>query len=573
MKRVIRKIKKYVETYILNIKWVKNMVMPVIMALIISTYLDVQCSQTSSQIANDSEKREGSDKMNSLKLFVLYFCFQYLLKYVVMLFNVHFIAVSMRSGFRNFFSEYLRIRYCDFHKIGVGEAQYNIVRRSGALSEFLASFVMYFMANMFFFLISLHSGITGVDFRTKVVIIMCIMIFIGFNVCIQYVRSKIRMKVNDGFQKNSNKLYDVLLNYEVIVAYGNEKNETEKYYQSMDYQVFYSTIYWVSYEIADALNNLAFIFFNIYMVRQLNMSGTVTKENFQEYTVLFTKLGERMFEMSKNIDDIFTQFTNLDQSMIDGLAIENEEEKLEINRFNNSIKIQDLQFSHADTLALENVNCEIKKGECIAITGPSGSGKSTFMKILLGLYDYNGDVLIDGWNYRDINKRSLRQLISYIPQNACLFDGTVLENLIVGNPGISGEKIIETVHAYNLENTFEGLKYDKMVGERGKNLSGGQAQKISFMRAVIKNGSIFMLDEATSNMDMKSETEIIELLRKNAVGKTIIVIIHNLKVLHMFDRVLYFNNNTLEEQGTFNEIYAANKSFTNFYDKATSQSL
>lgn len=566
MKSIKIKIKHYIDTYILKVKWIKNMFIPAIIAMIFYTFLDVQCTELSSDMADVTKGKKNTDKMSLLKIFILYFVTEYILKYAVLIFNVHFIAVSMRMGLKNFFNEYLQLRYSDFHKIGVGEAQYNIVRRSSALSDFLTNFVMYFIANVFFFLIALQSGILKIDFKTRIVIIMSISLFIGANTFMQYLRAKLREKVNNGFQKNSNKLYDILLNYEAIVAYEHEDEVGKKYYESMDDQVFYSRIYWVSYEIADAINNLAFILLNVYLVNVFNKNANVTKNDFQRYTVLFTKLSERMYEMSRNIDEIFTQFTNLDQSMIENLPVEDETGKMKIGRFYEMIKARGLRFAYEKTPVFDDVNFEIKKGEFIAITGGNGCGKSTFIKILLGLYKHEGKLEIDGQDYNMTSKKSIRDLISYIPQNSYLFDGTIMDNITVANKNMSNEKIMEYMKIYELDDMFTKLGYDKEVGERGKNLSGGQAQKISFIRAVLKNASIFVLDEATSNMDAKSEIKLIKMLRKNAGNKTVIMIIHNMNVLHMFDRIFFFCDKTLKEQGTLEELCFHNKEFKQFYE-------
>lgn len=563
-----KKIKYYIKAYIYDNEGVRNMVVPVVIALIMATYFDVHCSAISSQMTTKAKEEDDAGKLTLLKSFVLYFFMEYTLKFFVALFNVNFVATSMQAGFTNFFKEYLMIKYGSFHRIGVGEAQYNIVRRSTALADFLTSFTMYFMANAFFFIVAIHTSVAGIPFETKLLVLGFIMAFLCLSTCLQYLRSKVRRRVNNGFQTNSKKLYDILLNYERIVAYDNIDAECNKYWDSMNNQVFYSVIYWVTYEIADALNTVAFICLNVYLIRQFNSIDSFTGGSFQNFTVLFTKLGEKVFEISRNIDDIFVLFTNLDQSCISDFPMEKSDSLLRLNNFKEELKVEGLSFSHGDKLIFQNVNTTIKKGEMVAIIGVNGSGKSTFVKILLGLYDYDGTIKVDNQDYKELSRQAIRELINYIPQNSYLFDGTIMHNLTLGNKDLSHEKLVEYTRLYKTHGLFKELGYDKEVGERGKNLSGGQAQKVSFMRAVIKNSFIFILDEATSNMDTISELELIKSLREHATSKTIIMIIHNLSLLQHFEHVLFFNNKMLAEQGTFDDLYKSKDGFRQFYEES-----
>lgn len=566
MESVLTKIRHYMKEYIGKVRWVKHMIFPVVIALILATYLDVQCSSLSSQMTDDHVgQNDESAGFDLLKLFILCFSAEYTLKYIVSIFNVQFIGVSMRSGFTNFFEEYLAIKYAEFHKIGVGEAQYNITRRTSALADFLTTLTMYFISNIFFFVVAIYSGIAPIPLHTKLLIVCSILLFLAVSTVIQYYRAKVRKNVNLGFQINSRKLYDILFNYERIVAYDNLDVESQKYWSIMNNQVFYSIIYWSTYELVDLMNNLAFIFFQVYLITRFNQDKSISKDKYKIFVVLFTKLREKVFEISRNIDEMFTLFTNVDQSAIEGCPADNPTEGIILTDFRESLTISNLTFYQDDSLIFSDVNTTIRKGEMIAITGTNGAGKSTFVKVLLCLYDYQGTITIDSHNYSVLSKKSIRNLIGYIPQNSFLFDGSIMDNLTLAHKDISHEKLLAYTKLYQTHDLFAELGYDKQVGERGMNLSGGQAQKLSFMRGVIKNAPIFILDEATSNMDAPSENNVIRSLKEHAANKTVLMIVHNLSLLQQFDRIFFFDNKTLAEQGSFEELQAAKGGFEQFY--------
>lgn len=566
MNDVLNKTRYYFREYISNVGRIKILVMPAVLALIIANYLEIQCTNYTAQMTSQGANKD--DGFSLLKFYISFVIVSYTLKYVVNLFNIHFIAISMRSGFKNFFREYLMIKYASFRNIGVGEVQYNIMRRAAALADFLTTLTMSFISNIFFFFLVIHSVNSGVPANIKLILFFCLTVFLLLSSLIQFLRAKIRRKVNDGLQENSRKLYDILFNYERIVAYDNVDVECGKYWDSMHGQTYYGRLYWVSYETVGFINSLFFIFLNVYLIHHFNLISSMNVGNLKEFMMLITKLREKVVDISRNIDEICTSFTNLDQSLIEDCPLDDAGESLQLETFESEIQIKDLAFGYSDKLVLRDVNYTVSRGDKIAITGVNGAGKSTFVKILLGLYDYTGSLKIDGFEYTDLSKKSIRRLISYIPQNSYLFDGTIMDNLTVGNEGLAQEKLVEYCKLYNTHKLFKELGYNNEVGERGKSLSGGQGQKVSFMRAVIKNAPIFILDEATSNMDSVSEQELIHSIFTHMTSKTVFMIIHNLNLLHNFDKIIFFDNNTLEEEGNFDDLYRANGSFTQFYKRS-----
>lgn len=205
----------------------------------------------------------------------------------------------------------------------------------------------------------------------------------------------------------------------------------------------------------------------------------------------------------------------------------------------------------------QHLNIRIPAGQKVGLVGYSGGGKSTFVKLILRLYDIAaGEIQIDGQNIKEVTKDSLRQQIGMIPQEAELFHRTVMENIRYGRLNASDEEVIQAAkmahcHEFVME-LSEG--YQTMVGERGIKLSGGQRQRVAIARAVLKNAPILMLDEATSALDSITEQYIQDSLDKMMEHKTTLVIAHRLSTLKMMDRILFFKEGKIIEDGSFAEL-------------------
>ena len=207
----------------------------------------------------------------------------------------------------------------------------------------------------------------------------------------------------------------------------------------------------------------------------------------------------------------------------------------------NAVEIRSIRFSYTgEEDVLRDFSLEVKKGECIAITGASGCGKTTLSKLLLGLYPLGeGDIRVNGMSMRESDLADLRRQIAYVPQEPYLFQGSIAENIRMGRPEATEKEIREAAkqaHAHDFIMEFpEG--YDTTVGERGNNLSGGQRQRIAIARAILKDTSIILLDEATSALDNESEQAVNEALRNLQGQKMILMIAHRPSTIELADRV------------------------------------
>ena len=196
-------------------------------------------------------------------------------------------------------------------------------------------------------------------------------------------------------------------------------------------------------------------------------------------------------------------------------------------------------------------------GQKIAIVGPSGAGKSTIASLLLRFYNINeGEILIDDKNIYEYDLENLRGNMSIVPQDVILFGGTIGENIAYGKPNATEEEILTAAKQANAYNFIESFpeKFETIVGERGIKLSGGQRQRIAIARALLKNPSILILDEATSSLDSESEKLVQEALEILMEGRTSIIIAHRLSTIRSADQILVLDNGEITEQGTHTEL-------------------
>lgn len=213
--------------------------------------------------------------------------------------------------------------------------------------------------------------------------------------------------------------------------------------------------------------------------------------------------------------------------------------------------------SRKEMKVLKGVTFTADFGQKIAIVGPSGVGKSTIASLLLRFYDINsGEILVDGKNIYDYDLENLRGNMSIVPQDVILFGGTIKENIAYGKPDATDEEIILASKQANALSFIESFpeKFETLVGERGIKLSGGQRQRIAIARALLKNPSILILDEATSSLDSESEKLVQEALEILMEGRTSIIIAHRLSTIRSADQILVLDKGVIAEQGTHQEL-------------------
>lgn len=215
--------------------------------------------------------------------------------------------------------------------------------------------------------------------------------------------------------------------------------------------------------------------------------------------------------------------------------------------------------SRPEITVLNDVSFEAKAGQKVAIVGPSGSGKSTMASLILQFYHpQEGKILFDGRDADTYSLTDIRNQVAIVPQDVLLFGGTILENIAYGKLSATKEEIIKAAQRANAHQFITGFPegYDTVVGERGVKLSGGQRQRIAIARALLKNPSVLILDEATSSLDSESERLVQEALEELMKGRTSVIIAHRLSTIREADKIVVIEKGQIKETGNHEELMA-----------------
>jgi len=238
-------------------------------------------------------------------------------------------------------------------------------------------------------------------------------------------------------------------------------------------------------------------------------------------------------------------------------------------KLNGKIRYQNIRFAYPtrpEMEVLKNLNLEIKAGEKIALVGQSGAGKTTITQLLLRHYHANeGSIFLDEKQISAYDLQAYRQNIGVVPQEVILFGGTITENIAYGKPNANFEQIREAAQKANALQFIESFpeKFETIVGERGIKLSGGQRQRIAIARAILKNPSILILDEATSSLDAESEFLVQEALKNLMQNRTTIIIAHRLATIREADCIYVLEKGEIVEQGTHEQLLEKSGTYSN----------
>ncbi|MDR1630137.1 MAG: ABC transporter ATP-binding protein/permease [Oscillospiraceae bacterium] len=231
-----------------------------------------------------------------------------------------------------------------------------------------------------------------------------------------------------------------------------------------------------------------------------------------------------------------------------------------IHRIEGRIEFKNVNFSFDKTKkTLSNINLVIEPGDIVGIVGTTGSGKSTLVNLLMRFYDnYEGDILVDGRNIKEIDLQSFRSKIGYVQQEPMMFRDTIFKNIAYSNPDSAVEEVIHAADIANAHGFIAKLPdaYDTMLGERGVGLSGGERQRLSIARAVLKNPSMLIFDEATAAVDSETEQLIQEAIDRLISGRTTLMIAHRLSTLRKANKIIVVDKGEILEFGTQEELLA-----------------
>lgn len=275
--------------------------------------------------------------------------------------------------------------------------------------------------------------------------------------------------------------------------------------------------------------------------------------------------------MTNIVDDVFHRIIEHDSGISEFTAnirrVKSllEDEKLEKEKFGTkeyknikgNIEFKNVTFAYSKDKILNDISFEIKAKKKNALVGMSGSGKTTIFKLLLKQYDnYDGQILIDGYDIRDFSEKSLRNAISVVNQEPMLFNMSIKENLLMVKPDATDEQIKQACKLASIHDFIETLphKYDEIMLENNNNISVGQKQRIAIARSILKDTPIILFDEVTSALDKESKKNIEETINEIAKVKTVVVIAHTLDSIDNFDNIVCLKNGVIVEEGSHNDL-------------------
>jgi len=352
----------------------------------------------------------------------------------------------------------------------------------------------------------------------------------------------------------SNTLYETVTGNRIVKAFGMEKAEAGRF-RKITQRVFHVSIrqkltHALSSPLMEVLGILVVAAFLLY-ARSTQMSAGV----FIAFIVTLIKLYDPIRRMS-GISNSFQQAFGASGRIFEILSLETEKDtgSKALAGFSDRIEFRDVHFAYEpDVPVLDGISLTVGRGEVIAVVGSSGAGKTTLVNLLPRFYDVtSGSVLIDGQDLRSLRMDSLRKQIAIVTQDVILFNNTIRANIAYGDP-TAGEDAIRSAAKAALVDDFV-TDYNARVGERGLQISGGERQRISIARALLKNAPILILDEATSSLDAESEALVQRALYNLMEGRTTIVIAHRLSTVRRADRIIVLADGRIKETGTHEEL-------------------
>ncbi len=356
-------------------------------------------------------------------------------------------------------------------------------------------------------------------------------------------------------------LHESLRGMKIIKAFTMEKEMTNRHenaltdhYRNTMREVRINAFSSLMTEVFGGIGVAIILFYGGHLV----ISGEISSGEFLSFITAILMIYTPLKRLSRLHND-FQQARNVIQRVREIVLVEPERKGGIEKEIRGHIIFENVSFLYpsARDYAVNNINLEIMPGELIALVGHSGAGKSTLVDLLAGFwYPNEGHITIDDINTRDLSLKSLRRHLGIVTQDMVLFNDTSRANILFGRPDATNEEVIEAAKAAYAHEFIMELPegYETKIGEHGVKLSGGQKQRIAIARAILRNPTILILDEATASLDTESEQKVQKALERLMTGRTTIVIAHRLSTVKKATRIIVMNKGRIVQQGAHDEL-------------------
>jgi len=413
------------------------------------------------------------------------------------------------------------------------------------------------------------------DIWFGVITVAALLLYVALTFVISEWRTAHRRRMNDMDSKANTRAIDSLLNYETVKYFGNESYEAKRYdvnLQSYEHAVVTSETSLGLLNVVQAMVIALAVSLLMWRAAEGIVNGHLTLGDLVMVNALLIQLYIPLNFLGVMYREI--KQASVDMEKMFRLLGENREVEDKPGAAPLAVKGGAIRFDHVDFSydgvrpILKDVSFEVPAGRKVAVVGPSGSGKSTLARLLFRFYDVNsGGISIDGQDLRDVTQASVRAALGVVPQDTVLFNDTIYYNIAYGRPDATREEIENAARIAHIADFIARLPegWENTVGERGLKLSGGEKQRVSIARTVLKHPPILVFDEATSALDSRTEKAIQAELAEISRDRTTLVIAHRLSTIVDADEILVLEHGRIVERGDFRTLVNANGRFAEMW--------
>lgn len=386
-----------------------------------------------------------------------------------------------------------------------------------------------------------------------------------------FLTKKITKRTRPLFKNRSKKLgelngfiEEMISGQKTLKAYDQEENTIHKFDDKNKEAVdaYYKAEYYgsVTGPTVNFINNLSLSLISVFGAL-LYLVGQMSVGNISSFVLYSRKFSGPINEAANIISEFQSALAAAErvfQLMDEKPEPFDKAEAKELEEIAGDVEIEDVSFGYQkDNIIIHNLNLKAQQGKLVAVVGPTGAGKTTFINLLMRFYDVNdGNIYVDKNNIYDVTRKSLRKSYAMVLQDTWLFEGTIFENIAYGKENATMEEVVAAAKAAKIHSFIKRLPngYHTILSDDGTNISKGQKQLLTIARAMLLDSHMLILDEATSNVDTRTEVQIQHAMRKLMEHKTCFVIAHRLSTIQNADVILVVNHGEIVEQGTHKEL-------------------